>query len=148
MTDRSSTASQARNGTKPARKKRLGPKPVFAVGLVTFVAFLSLLGWQVAAGKDPALGHGFAKSKAPVVHRHVRHVVVTKVYDAPTTSYDGGYSSGGYSSGGYSSGGSSSSGSSSSSSGGGSYSPAPTYSAPAPSYTPPAPTVSSGSSGG
>ena len=143
MTDRNRAASQPRDGTKPARKKRLGPKPVFAVGLVTFVAFLSLLGWQVAAGKDPALGHGFHKRNAPVVHRHVRHVVVTKVYDTPTTTYDGGYSSGGYSGGGYSSGSSSSSGSS-----GSSYSPAPTYSAPAPTYTPPAPTVSSGSSGG
>lgn len=125
---------------RPAKRKRkgkVGPKSVIAVGMVTFVAFLSLLGWQVAIGKDPALGHG--KQKRKVVHRKVKHYVIKRVEVQPT--YDdyssGGYSDGGYSSGGYSSGGYSSGGSSS-------YS-APSYSAP--SYTPPPP-VSSGASGG
>jgi uncharacterized membrane protein YgcG len=136
MTDRQ-RAAKARAAQK--RKGKVGPKSVIAVGMVTVVAFLSLLGWQVAAGKDPALGHGQQKRK--VVHRKVKHYVIKRVevQAAPATAYsDGGSSSGGYSSSGSSSGGYSSGGSSS-------YS-APTYSAP--TYTPPAPAVSSGASGG
>lgn len=136
MTDRQK-ATNARAAAARKRKGRVGPKSVIAVGTVTFVAFLSLLGWQVAVGKDPALGHG--KQKRKVVHRRVKHYVIKKIEVQPTyndtnsSGYsDGGYSSGGYSDGGYSSGGSSS------------YS-APTYSAP--TYTPPPP-VSSGPSGG
>ena len=138
MTDR----QQANSGKARAAQKRkgkVGPKSVIAVGMVTFVAFLSLLGWQVAAGKDPALGHG--KQKRKVVHRQVKHYVIKRIEVQP--AIDSGYSDGGYSSGGYSSGGSSSSGYSS---GGSSSYSAPTYSAP--TYTPPAPAVSSGASGG
>ena len=128
-----------RQRAKRKTQGKVGPKSVIAVGLVTFVAFLSLLGLQVAAGKDPALGHG--KQKRKVVHRTVKHYVIRRIEVQPTVdnSYSGGsdssggYSSGGYSSGGYSSGGYSSGGSSS-------------YSAP--SYSPPAPSVSSGASGG
>jgi uncharacterized membrane protein YgcG len=136
MTERQ-RAAKARRAQK--RKGKVGPKSVIAVGMVTVVAFLSLLGWQVAAGKDPALGHGQQKRK--VVHRKVRHYVIKRVEVQPVA--DSGYSSGGSSSGGYSSGGSSSGGYSS---GGSSSYSAPTYSAP--SYAPPAPTVSSGASGG
>ncbi len=128
-----------RQRAKRKRQGKVGPKSVIAVGLVTFVAFLSLLGLQVAAGKDPALGHG--KQKRKVVHRTVKHYVIRRIEVQPTVdnTYSGGSdSSGGYSSGGYSSGGYSSGGSSS-------YS-APSYSAP--SYSPPAPSVSSGASGG
>lgn len=137
MTDRQKAAN-AKAAAARKRKGKVGPKSVVAVGMVTFVAFLSLLGWQVAAGKDPALGHG--KQKRKVVHRKVKHYVIKRIEVQPTydQSYsDGGYSSGGYSDGGYSSGGYSSGGSSS-------YS-APSYSAP--SYSPPPP-VSSGASGG
>jgi hypothetical protein len=139
-----------------AKPKRIGPKPVFAAGVLTFAIFLGALGFQVASGKDPALGHG--KQKPKIVHHSVKRVVVTKIYDAPvytdpSASGYGGYSSGsggssGYSSGsgsgysggssGYSSGSSGYSGGSSGSSGS-SYS-APSYSAPAPSYS--APSVS------
>jgi uncharacterized membrane protein YgcG len=120
-----------------ARRKRqgkVGPKSVIAVGMATVVVFLSLLGLQVAAGKDPALGHGWQKRK--VVHRTVKHYVIRRIVVQPTVdnTYSGGSSSSSSnSSGSYSSGGSSS------------YS-APSYSAP--SYSPPAPAVSSGASGG
>ena len=121
--------------TPPVRPKRIGPRPVFAVGVVTFVAFTSLLGFQVAAGKDPSLGHGRQKPK--VVHHKVKKIIITKVYDAPIPDSYGGYSSS------YSSSGGSSSSNSYGGSGGGS-----SYSAPAPAPTYSAPTVSSGSSGG
>ena len=144
MTENRSTTGPQRK--RPAPRKRIGPKPVFAVGIVTFVAFLLVLGMQVAAGKDPSLGHG--KQKTKVVHRKVKRIVITKVYDPPVvsdTGGDGGYSSDGYSSGGYSNSGSSGTYSGGSSSNSGSSS---TYTAPAPTYSPPAPTVSTGSSGG
>ena len=142
MTENRSTTGPQRK--RPASRKRIGPKPVFAVGIVTFVAFLLVLGMQVAAGKDPSLGHG--KQKTKVVHRKVKRIVVMKVYDAPVVSDSGGgYSSNGYSSGGYSNSGSSGTYSGGSSSNSGSSS---SYTAPAPTYSPPAPTVSTGSSGG
>ena len=149
-TDRA-RAAKAVPAPKPRRKK-IQPTPVFATGLVTFAFVLTLLGWQVAEGMDPSLGHG--KQKPKIVHRSIHRVVVKKVYDPPETIYrqapdsdysDGGGASSGYSdgySGGYSDGGYSG-GSSSESSGGSGYSaPAPTYSAP--SYSPPP--VSSGAS--
>ncbi len=139
MTDRQRAANKKAAKARK-RKGSLGPRSVVAIGVVTFVVFLSLLGWQVAAGKDPALGHG--KQKRKVVHRKVKHYVIKKIEVQP--SYDDSYSDGGYSSGGYSDGGYSSGGYGGSSSGSSSYS-APTYSAP--SYSPPPP-VSSGSSGG
>ncbi len=135
----------SRPAPKP-RRRRLRPGPVFATGAATFVIALGLLGWQVAIGQDPSLGHG--KQKPKVVNRTVHRTVIHRVYDAPKVVYvdpapsssagysgggGGGYSGGGYSGGGYSGGGSS---------GGGSSSPA---AAPAPSYTPPPP-VSSGAS--
>ena len=147
MTDRAATSPSSRPVAKP-RRKRLQPGPVFVTGAVTFALVLGLLGWQVAVGKDPSLGHG--KQKAKVVHRTIHRTVITKVHDAPETIYvpaepsysDGGYSGGGgYSSGGYSGGGYSGGSSGSSSSGSSSYS-APTYSAP--TYS--APPVSSGAS--
>lgn len=137
MTDQPNATGRNRAAARK-RKGRVGPKSVIAAGLVTFVAFLSLLGWQVAAGQDPALGHG--KQKRKVVHRKVKHYVIKRVEVQPT--YDESYSSGGYSDGGYSNGGYSSGGYSS---GGSSSYSAPSYSAP--SYTPPPP-VSSGASGG
>jgi len=148
-TDRA-RAAKAAAAPKPRRKK-IQPAPVFATGFVTFSLVLTLLGWQVASGMDPSLGHG--KQKPKIVHRSITRVVVKKVYDAPEIVYQqapssgsssGGGSSSSYSSGyssGYSGGGSSSSSSSGSS--GGSYSaPAPAVSAP--SYSPPP--VSSGAS--
>ncbi|MEI7559899.1 MAG: hypothetical protein WCJ63_04835 [Actinomycetes bacterium] len=143
MTENRSTTGTQRK--RPTPRKRIGPKPVFAVGVVTFVAFILVLGMQVAAGKDPSLGHG--KQKTKVVHRKVKRIVITKVYDAPTVSDSGG--AGGYSSNGYSSGGYSNSGSSGTYSGGSSGgSSSSSYTAPAPAYSPPAPTVSTGASGG
>ncbi|MCX6394374.1 MAG: hypothetical protein NTY57_05925 [Solirubrobacterales bacterium] len=137
MADPAPRPREARPRQVPARPKRIGPKPVFAAGVVTFVTFTSLLGFQVAAGKDPSLGHGWQKRK--VVHHKVKKIIVTRVYDAPVPDSYGGYSSD------YSSSGSSSSNSYGGSGGSSSYSsPAPTYSAP--TYS--APTVSSGSSGG
>ena len=123
-----------RQRAKRKRRGKVGPKSVIAAGLVTFVAFMGLLGMQVAAGKDPALGHG--KQKRKVVHRTVKHYVIRRIEVQPTVdnTYAGGSSN---SSGGYSSGGSSSGSSSS-------YS-APSYSAP--SYSAPAPSVSTGASG-
>lgn len=142
MTEQAFTTEPQRK--RPAPRKRIGPKPVFAVGVVTFVAFILVLGMQVAAGKDPSLGHG--KQKTKVVHRKVKRIVITKVYDAPVVSDSGGaYASNGYSSGGYSNSGSS--GTYSGGSSGGSSSSS-SYTAPAPAYSPPAPTVSTGSSGG
>ena len=130
------------------KKKRLGPGPVFAAGGATFLTILVLVGYQVAQGKDPALGHGWQKQKPKVVHRTVKRVVVTKVYDPAPTYDSSGYSSGssgsGYSNGGYSGSGSSGGYSSGGYSGGGS---SGGYSAPAPAPAP-APSVSSGSSGG
>lgn len=136
MREKATMTEQRPPRAAPARPKRIGPKPVFAAGVVTFVAFTSLLGFQVAVGKDPSLGHGRQKPK--VVHHKVKKIIITRVYDAPIPDSYGGYSSGSSSAGGSSS--SSSSGSSYSGSGGGS-----SYSAPAPA---PAPTVSSGPSGG
>lgn len=146
MTTNTTTTVRSPKGpmTEPAARptrKRLRPAPVFAAGTATFLAVLVLLGYQVAHGRDPALGHGFQKQKPKVVHRTVKRVIVTKVYD-PEPAYDGysgssgdGYSGGGYSGGGYSGGGYSGGGSSSG------------YSAPAPAPAP-APSVSSSSSGG
>lgn len=130
------------------RRKRLRPGPVIATGLATFVLALGLLGWQVAIGQDPSLGHG--KQKPKVVHRTIERTVIRKVYDEPTVVYvdpqpaygdsygtgGGGYSSGGYSTGGYSGDGGSTGGGST---GGGGYS-APS---PAPAPVPP---VTSGAS--
>jgi hypothetical protein len=53
---------------------------------VAFVAVLGALAWQVAAGRDPAIGAGepaagAAPAKRVVVRRIVRRVVVTR--DAP-----------------------------------------------------------------
>ena len=151
MTEPQSKA-QRLNPTPKPRRKRIQPAPVFAIGATTFVLVLGLLGWQVAIGKDPSLGHG--KQKPKIVHRRIHRTVVTKVYDKPKVIYvpaDSAYSDGGYSGGssngggysGYSSGYSGGYGgaSSSSSSGSSSYS-APSYSAP--SYSPPP--VSSGAS--
>ena len=147
MTSQRSSA-QRLNPTPKPRRKRIQPAPVIAVGATTFALVLGLLGWQVAIGKDPSLGHG--KQKPKIVHRRIHRTIVTRVYDKPKVVYvpaDSAYSSGSNSSGasdgggysGYSSG--YGGGSSSSSSGSSSYS-APTYSAP--SYSPPA--VSSGAS--
>lgn len=133
---------------KPVRapRRRLRPGPVVAVGLATFTISLSLLGWQVAVGRDPSLGHG--KQKPKVVHRKIERTVVHRVYDppeviyvAPESTYDGGDSQGGYSSGGSSGGGYSGGGSSGGVSSEGSYGGG-SYSAPAPSPPP----VSSGAS--
>ena len=138
MTDRQ-TAANAKARAAKKRKGKVGPKSVITVGMVTFVAFLSLLGWQVAAGKDPALGHG--KQQRKVVHRTVKRYVIKRIEVQPTatsSSAAGGTASGSYAAGGSSSGGYSSGGSTS-------------YSAPAssaPAYSPPAPAVSSGASGG
>lgn len=136
MTEAAPSPKPARPAPRPRRRK-LRPGPVFATGAATFAIALGLLGWQVAIGQDPSLGHG--KQKPKIVNRTIHRTVIHKVYDPPkvvyvdpTPSYDSGYSGGGYSGSGYSDGGYS----------GGSSSPAP---APAPTYTPPPP-VSSGAS--
>ena len=150
MSPKAGMTDAAKTQRPKPRRKRLRPAPVFAAGAVTFALALTLLGWQVAVGKDPSLGHG--KQKPKVVHRVVTRVVVRKVYDKPETIYvpasgtGGGYSSGGYSGGGYSGGGYSDGGYSGGSSGTSTASPTP---APAPVYSPPAyspPPVSSGAS--
>jgi hypothetical protein len=52
---------------------------------VAFAAVLGALGWQVAAGADPAIGEAGPAAAAPakrvVVRRVVRRVIVTR--DAP-----------------------------------------------------------------
>jgi uncharacterized membrane protein YgcG len=148
MTDPTNRDQRLKTAARPSRK-RIQPAPVIAVGAASFTLALGLLGWQVAIGKDPSLGHG--KQKPKIVHRQINRTIITKVYDKPKVIYvpadpapsGGGYSSGSSVGSGYSaySGGSSSSSGSSSSGGSPSYS-AP--SAPAPSYSPPP--VSSGAS--
>jgi len=143
------TARNTKAMTSPtppaAQRKRIGPKPVFLTGFVTFLAVLVLIGYQVAQGKDPSLGHGPQNKSPKVVHRVIKRTVITKVYD-PAPTYSSGYSSGysGGSTGSSYSGGGSSGGYSAPSSSAPSYS-APSYSAPAPA---PAPSVSTSSSGG
>jgi uncharacterized membrane protein YgcG len=125
MTEPSTDRARAANAAAAPkqRRKKIQPAPVFATGFVTFSLVLALLGWQVASGMDPSLGHG--KQKPKIVHRSITRVVVKKVYDAPEIVYQqapsSGSSSGGGSSSSYSSGyssGYSGGGSSSSSSGG------------------------------
>jgi len=130
------------NKAKAQRRRRLRPGPVLAAGIATFSLSLGLLGWQVATGEDPSLGHG--KQKPKVVHRTIERTVIRKVYDrpevvyvAPRSGYDGGTSAGGAYWGGSYSGG----GSSGAPSGGGT----PTA-APSPNPAPSPPPVSSGAS--
>lgn len=75
--------------------RRVGPatRPaciVYGGSAAAFAAVLAALGWQVAAGADPAIGEAEPVAAAPaqrvVVRRVVRRVIVTRDAPAPARS--------------------------------------------------------------
>lgn len=91
MTD----ARTPRSRRPPARVPRASTTAAGAAAL--FTGAFGLMGWQMAHGRDPALGAGTPKPasvtrQALVEHRIVRRVVVTRVvtYPAPATPQAGG----------------------------------------------------------
>jgi hypothetical protein len=81
--------------TQPPRRVASATRPAFLAyggSAVAFAAVLAALGWQVAAGADPAIGEAQPAAAAPapaervVVRRIVRRVIVTRDKPAPAAA--------------------------------------------------------------
>jgi hypothetical protein len=74
--------------TERSRARRPRPAPVILGSIALFVAMFTLLTYQLAVGRDPALG---AKAVTPdrrpvVIRRVVKHRIVTTVVPTPGAS--------------------------------------------------------------
>ena len=76
--------------SRPPARKRVGPGPVVAATLATFLVVLTLLATQLRSGKDPALGAGPAAAPATapkrvLVKRIIKRRVIVRVIPAETS---------------------------------------------------------------
>jgi hypothetical protein len=77
-------ATTDRQGAGSARPRVAPPRLPATVGstLGAFLLALAVLAWQMSAGRDPVLGHGFAAVAAAPRQVVVRRVVITRVQPA------------------------------------------------------------------
>lgn len=75
--------------TERRRVRRPGPAPVIWGSIALFAAMFALLAYQLAVGKDPALGAKASAAADPrpvLIRRVVKHRIVTTVVPTPGPS--------------------------------------------------------------
>ena len=76
---------------KTTRRRKPSPVTVFAASAAMFLAALGFLGFQLAQGRDPALGTSVNVAEKPqrpelIVRRIIKRRVVTTVVPTPVTA--------------------------------------------------------------